>query len=77
MDERSYHVVPREGCWAVTRGGAPGVCSTHPSREAAIVTARRLAQADDAALVIHRRDGTIQTGGDHELGRLPPQDANR
>ncbi len=54
------HVIPSEGQWIVKESGA-SAGEVLPSREAAIAAAQRMAMTHAAEIVIHDRDGKIET----------------
>jgi hypothetical protein len=54
------HVIPSEGRWVVKESGASTV-EVHSSREAAIKAARRIAAMQTAELVVHGRNGMVET----------------
>jgi len=58
----AYHVVPVEDGWAVKIAGDEGVLSQHETKDDAVNSARELGHANaPSRVVIHRRDGMIQT----------------
>lgn len=58
----AYHVVPVEDGWAVKIAGDEGVLSQHETKDDAVNMARELGRANEPSrVVIHRRDGMIQT----------------
>jgi hypothetical protein len=58
----TYHVVPVEDGWAVKIAGDETVLSQHEIKDDAINAARELGRANEPSrVVIHRRDGMIQT----------------
>ena len=65
------HIVPREnGDWAVKREGAGKASSVHNEKQEAIERGKELAKdAPLGQIIIHKRDGTIQT--EHTYGEDP------
>jgi len=65
------HVVPHErGDWAVKREGADRASSIHNQKEDAVERAKELAKdAPLGQIIIHKKDGTIQT--EHTYGKDP------
>lgn len=57
---KSQHVVPRDGEWAVKRGGSDRATTVVPTQKEAIKIAREIAKNQNAELFIHRRDGQIR-----------------
>ena len=74
MPKKNYHVVPRNGGWAVRRSRADRVGSTHRTQSDAIDTARKRAIRDRSEVVIHRRDGTIRDRDSYGNDPFPPKD---
>jgi poly(hydroxyalkanoate) granule-associated protein len=57
-----YHVAPHDDGWKVEREGASRATSTHETKDEALTAARELARSKaPGAVVVHRKDGTIQT----------------
>jgi poly(hydroxyalkanoate) granule-associated protein len=60
-ERTTYHVVPREDGWAITKEGAARATSLHDTKNEAVDAARDLAREQvPSMLVIHKKDGTIQ-----------------
>lgn len=60
-ERTTYHVVPREEGWAITKEGAARATSLHDTKSDAVDAARELAKEQvPSTLVIHKKDGTIQ-----------------
>jgi poly(hydroxyalkanoate) granule-associated protein len=61
VERTTYHVVPREEGWAITKEGAARATSLHDTKNEAVDAARELAREQvPSMLVIHKKDGTIQ-----------------
>lgn len=57
-----YHVAPQDDGWKVELEGASRATSLHDVKDEALTAARELARGKaPAAVVVHRKDGTIQT----------------
>ena len=56
----NYHVVPRNGQWAVTHEGSTRAVAIRPTQAAAIEAGRSVAQPAGGELHIHRPDGRIR-----------------
>ncbi len=72
MSERkTYHVTPRnDGGWNIKEEKASRASSSHDTKEEAVDRARELAKGQNLGqVVIHRKDGTIQT--EHTYGKDP------
>jgi len=60
MAQERLHVVPHGDGWAVKWEGKNDATSTHATQKEAIDSARDVAQAHEADLVVHRSDGTFR-----------------
>jgi hypothetical protein len=63
MAEQSvYHIVPRDGVWAVKRQGAQQASRVANSRDGAMRIAQAFARSQaPVRIVLHREDGTIES----------------
>lgn len=62
MPRKKYHVVPRNDGWSVKRENSQRASSTHDTKQEAIQRGRDLASSSsEGQLIIHGRDGKIQT----------------
>jgi len=60
-ERTTFHVVPREDGWAITKEGAARATSLHDTKNEAVDAGRELAKEQvPSTLVIHKKDGTIQ-----------------
>ena len=68
---KTYHVTPRpDGGWNVKAAEASRASSTHGTKADALERAKELAKNQDLGqVVIHKKDGTIQT--EHTYGKDP------
>jgi hypothetical protein len=67
---QTYHVTSRGDEWQVKKAGQQQPVSTHHKKERAVEKAKELAKdAPLGQVVIHRRDGQIQT--EHTYGQDP------
>ena len=68
---KTYHVTSDgDGSWRVKAKGAARASSTHENKTDAVQNARDLAKAQPKGqIVIHRKDGQIQT--EHTYGKDP------
>ena len=62
----NQHVVPYEDSWAVRREGNKRITSKHRKQSTAIRKAKTLARKHNAAIIIHRQDGTIRDRIDYD-----------
>jgi uncharacterized protein YdaT len=72
MPERKvYHVTPvAEGGWQVKGEDAKRASSTHAKKEEAVARAKELAKGQALGqVIIHKKDGTIET--EHTYGKDP------
>jgi hypothetical protein len=60
-NENRWHVIARKGGWVVSRETAQRATKTFDSQVAAIDHARSLARNSRGELVVHHRDGTMQS----------------
>ena len=65
-----FHVTPDQGDWKVKREGAERASKTFEKKEAAVNYGREKAKNQDLGqVIIHKKDGTIQT--EHTYGKDP------
>lgn len=74
MSKRNIHVVPSGNRWAVKPEGSSQPASTHLTQGAAAQAGRRLAQANQSELVIHRPNGQIRDKDSYGNDSCPPKD---
>lgn len=73
MSKRNQHVVPHADGWAVRGAGASRATETFERKSEAVDRAREIAQNQHTELVIHGRDGQIQSKDSHGAGPFPPK----
>jgi hypothetical protein len=61
MTTQKIHVVPHEEAWAVKVAGKSDPASVRPTKKEALSAGKSLALAEEAAVVVHRQDGTFDT----------------
>ncbi len=68
---KTYHVTPKAGKgWAVTSEGAKRAVTIHDTKQEAVDRSKQLAKKQPLGqVVIHGRDGRIQT--EHTYGKDP------
>lgn len=71
--KRNQHVVPHEGGWAVQGAGASRATSMFDPKAEATDAASRIARIQGTELVIHNRDGRIQSKDSHGSNPYPPK----
>lgn len=71
---KDYHVVPRDGKWAVKREGASKAGSLHDTQAAAIKQAKTSAKKEGGEAVTHGRDGKIRDSDSYGHDPCPPRD---
>jgi hypothetical protein len=75
MSRKSHHVVPNAGDgWAVVKGGAQRASRILPTKQEAIDYAREISRNQQTELVIHGRNGVIQSSDSHGHDPCPPKD---
>lgn len=74
MAKRDYHVVPRQGKWAVVREGGERASSLHDTQREAITSGKGYAQHAQSELVIHRPNGQIRDSDSYGNDPNPPRD---
>lgn len=69
----TYHVTHKGGTWNVKRQGQVTPVSSHRTKAEAVEHGRRAAKDEVLGqLVIHRRDGQIQTEHTYGMNPYPP-----
>ena len=71
--KRNQHVVPHADGWAVRGAGATRATETFERKTEAVDRAREIAQNQHTELVIHGRDGQIQSKDSHGPDPFPPK----
>jgi hypothetical protein len=74
MSKKDLHVVPHQDGWAVKREGGDRASSVHETKQDALDQGRGQARRDQVELVIHKKDGTIDSYGNYPN---PPRDKVR
>jgi len=68
------HVVPNpSGGWDIKRGGSSRASSHHETKQPAVDRARGQSQREGSELIIHGRDGKIQSRDSHGNDPHPPK----
>ena len=60
MADTGQHVAPRDGKWAVRKGGAERVTRRYDTQREAIDAAREIARKQRTEVYVHDRDGRIR-----------------
>ena len=71
--KRNQHVVPRGSGWAVQGEGADRASGLFDNKTDATEAAREIARNQGTELVIHGRDGRIQSKDSHGHDPYPPK----
>jgi hypothetical protein len=71
---RDIHVVPSGNKWVVKEAGKPTPLSSHRTQGSASEAGKKVAQANESELVIHRPDGTIRDKDSFGNDSCPPRD---
>lgn len=75
MAKNDHHVVSNpSGGWSVKRDGATRASRHFDNKETAINWGRKISQSCSSDLVVHRRDGTIQSKNNYGNDPCPPRD---
>jgi len=75
MAKISHHVVPSpEGGWNVKKGGSEKASKHFEKKDEAVSYGRIVSRNQDSELVIHGKDGTIQSTDSHGHDPNPPKD---
>ena len=70
---KNQHVVPHRGGWAVKGAGNQKASSVQGTKTHATDTGRKVAQHQKSELVIHGKDGKIQSKDSHGNDPFPPR----
>lgn len=73
MSRRNQHVVPRESGWAVQGAGAKRATELFDRKTDAVDRAREISKNQGAELLIHGRNGQIQSRDSHGNDKFPPR----
>ena len=73
MSKRNQHIVPHADGWAVRGAGASRATETFDRKSDAIDRGREIAQNQRSELVIHGRDGQIQSKDSYGSDPFPPK----
>lgn len=71
--KRNQHVVPHQDKWAVRGAGAERATEIFDRKSEAVGRAREIAQNQHTELVIHGKDGQIQSKDSHGHDPFPPK----
>ncbi len=74
MAAKSQHVVPKGDGWAVKAAGSTRATKVFDTQRDAINAARRIAQNQQAELIVHGRDGRIRDKRSYGNDPFPPRD---
>ena len=72
-NKRNQHVVPHADGWAVRGESAERASGVYDTKAEATATARSIARNQGTELVIHGRDGRIQSKDSHGHDSYPPK----
>lgn len=73
MSKRNQHVVPRDDGWAIRGAGAKRDTGHFDRNQDAVDRAREISQNQGTELVVHGRDGQIQSKDSHGHDPFPPK----
>ena len=70
---KDHHVVPHKSGWAVKGAGNQKATSVHGTKRGATNAGRQIAKHQTSELVIHGKDGKIQSKDSHGNDPFPPR----
>lgn len=73
-NRKEYHVVPGNDCWKVVKNNASKASSCTSLKTDAIAIAKQFSQKTGSELVIHGKDGKIQSSNSYGKDPCPPKD---
>jgi Uncharacterized protein conserved in bacteria (DUF2188) len=73
MSKRNQHVVPRGREWAVVGEGAERASGLYETKAQATSAARTISRNQGTELVLHGRDGRVQSKDSHGRDPYPPK----
>jgi hypothetical protein len=75
MARKTHHVVPNpKGGWSVKKGGSSRASKTFDTKKDATDYGRQVSKNQNSELVVHKKDGRIQTSNSHGKDPIPPKD---
>lgn len=74
VDKKDQRVFPSYSGWAVARGEAARASRVFGTRAEALRYARAIARRDQAALYVHKEDGTVLSKYDYTKSPASPSD---
>lgn len=75
MVRNTQHVVPNsDGGWSVKKGGSTKATKNFDIKPDAVSFGKIVAKKQNAELVIHKKDGTLQNPNSYGKDPIPPKD---
>lgn len=71
--KRNQHVVPHQDGWAVRGEKTERITTVHPTKQEAVDRGREIARNQGSELVIHGKNGKIQSRDSHGNDPFPPK----
>lgn len=71
---KNQHVVPTNDVWGVRGAGNSRLTSIHGTKAEATQAARQIAQNQQSEMIVHGRDGKIQSSNSYGNDPCPPKD---
>jgi uncharacterized protein YdaT len=71
--KRNQHVVPNGKDWAVKAAGSIRATEILPTKSQAVDRAREISRNQGTELIVHGRDGKIQSRDSHGHDPFPPK----
>lgn len=75
MVRKKYHITPNKpGGWKIKRQGGSKASKLFDTKEKALEGGRKIAKSEQPSqLIIHKKDGTIQTEHTYKKDPYPPK----
>jgi len=74
MARNEYHVVSHQNGWAVKANNATRASKITNTKQEAIEFGRELSKKNEAELIVHKKDGTINKSTSYGNDPCPPKD---
>lgn len=71
---KNQHVVPHKDGWAVKGSGNQKATKVTPTKKDAVDVAKQIAQNQQSELIVHGKDGKIQSKDSFGNDPCPPRD---
>lgn len=71
--KRNQHVVPHQNGWAVKSAGTSKATAVYETKQPAVDKARAIAQNQKTELLVHGKNGQIQSKNSYGRDPFPPK----